>query len=196
MSVFKSYGWVHEHVSHTVFRKRERTFNDIRHSWHWDMCWWKHPGFFALPCRSPIPTMNAFHIQVCYHMPGLSSMSHIHCYGVGKCDSATGQQSPIADASPRNRHSWTPLWKFFYKYPKKVCTFCRHCVCQCSAAKRHSVVLTREGDVLVWGHKVCIPSKVPLHNCRDTARSAKALKLQARCQPVILFSKSNNMFSG
>ena len=146
-----------------------------------------HARFFALACRSPIPSKST----KCSWMHSTYRYAFIcqvyraclifNCSGVGKCDSASGQQPPIANTSPGNRYSWTPLWKFFYKYPKKVCTFRRHCVCQCSAAKRHSVVLTREGDVLVWGHKVCIPSKVPLHNCRDTARSAKALKLQARC---------------
>lgn len=46
-----------------------------------------------------------------------------------------------------------------------------------SASKRHTVVLTRDGDVLTWGHKVVPPSKVPLHGVRDTARSTKALRL-------------------
>ena len=48
-----------------------------------------------------------------------------------------------------------------------------------SLSKRHSVVLTREGEVYTWGHKVLPPAKVSLHGCRDTARSAKALRLLA-----------------
>lgn len=39
------------------------------------------------------------------------------------------------------------------------------------------MVLTHEGDVLTWGHRVSTPSKVQLHNRRDTARSEKALKV-------------------
>lgn len=46
-----------------------------------------------------------------------------------------------------------------------------------SISKRHTVVLTGDGEVLAWGHKLVPPTKVPLHGCRDTARSSKALKL-------------------
>jgi hypothetical protein len=49
-----------------------------------------------------------------------------------------------------------------------------------STSKRHTVILTRDGDVLTWGHKLVAPSKVPLHGCRDTARSSKALRLLAQ----------------
>lgn len=31
-----------------------------------------------------------------------------------------------------------------------------------AAAKRHTVVLTSEGDVYTWGHKVVIPKRVQL----------------------------------
>ena len=31
-----------------------------------------------------------------------------------------------------------------------------------AAAKRHTVVLTEEGDVYTWGHRVVTPRRVPL----------------------------------
>lgn len=48
-----------------------------------------------------------------------------------------------------------------------------------SVSKRHTVVLTDDGDVHTWGHQVLPPTKVVLHGRRDTARSARALRLLA-----------------
>ncbi|KAK9811637.1 hypothetical protein WJX72_007451 [[Myrmecia] bisecta] len=42
-----------------------------------------------------------------------------------------------------------------------------------SAAKRHTMVLTGDGDVYTWGHRAIIPRRVPLAGARDTARAAQ-----------------------
>ncbi|EIE21610.1 RCC1/BLIP-II [Coccomyxa subellipsoidea C-169] len=43
-----------------------------------------------------------------------------------------------------------------------------------AAAKRHTVVLTVEGDVYTWGHRVVTPKRVQLAGARDVARAANA----------------------
>lgn len=51
-----------------------------------------------------------------------------------------------------------------------------------SLAKRHTVVLTGEGEVLVWGHKNVSVSRVPVHGVRDKARSMRALRMLSGAQ--------------
>ncbi|EFJ52323.1 hypothetical protein VOLCADRAFT_102981 [Volvox carteri f. nagariensis] len=46
-----------------------------------------------------------------------------------------------------------------------------------SLSKRHTVVVSAEGDVFTWGHRVVTPRRVQLAGCRDTARLA-AVQLQ------------------
>ncbi|KXZ47089.1 hypothetical protein GPECTOR_38g326 [Gonium pectorale] len=41
-----------------------------------------------------------------------------------------------------------------------------------SLSKRHTVVLTADGDAYTWGHRVVTPRRVPLAGSRDTARLA------------------------
>ncbi|KAK9908199.1 hypothetical protein WJX75_004163 [Coccomyxa subellipsoidea] len=43
-----------------------------------------------------------------------------------------------------------------------------------AAAKRHTVVLTVDGDVYTWGHRVVTPKRVQLTGARDSARAASA----------------------
>ncbi len=42
-------------------------------------------------------------------------------------------------------------------------------VVMCAAAKRHTVVLTKDGDVLTWGHKGVSPRKVNFSSVRNSA---------------------------
>lgn len=51
-----------------------------------------------------------------------------------------------------------------------------------SLAKRHTVVLTGEGEVLVWGHKNVSVSRVPVHGVRDRVRSTRALRMLSGAQ--------------
>ena len=44
-----------------------------------------------------------------------------------------------------------------------------------SAAKRHTAVVTADGEVWTWGHKLVTPRKVNLAGVRDTARAALPL---------------------
>ncbi|KAK9837376.1 hypothetical protein WJX84_002537, partial [Apatococcus fuscideae] len=57
-----------------------------------------------------------------------------------------------------------------------------------AAAKRHTVVLTREGDVFTWGHKAVTPKRIQLAGSRDTARLPSA----AMSQPVLGSSPSSS----
>ncbi|GIL45680.1 hypothetical protein Vafri_2878 [Volvox africanus] len=47
-----------------------------------------------------------------------------------------------------------------------------------SMAKRHTVVLSAEGDAFTWGHRLVTPRRVPLAGCRDTARLAAVQQQQ------------------
>ncbi|GLI64055.1 hypothetical protein VaNZ11_007220 [Volvox africanus] len=47
-----------------------------------------------------------------------------------------------------------------------------------SLAKRHTVVLSAEGDAFTWGHRLVTPRRVPLAGCRDTARLAAVQQQQ------------------
>lgn len=52
-------------------------------------------------------------------------------------------------------------------------------VASVSLSKRHSVALTTAGEVIVWGLRQVSPTRLPVHNTRDTARSAKAVRVLA-----------------
>ena len=41
-----------------------------------------------------------------------------------------------------------------------------------AAAKRHTVVLTADGDVYTWGHRVVTPRRVGLAGARDVSRAS------------------------
>ena len=43
-----------------------------------------------------------------------------------------------------------------------------------AAAKRHTVVLTADGDVYTWGHRVVTPRRVGLAGARDVSRASAA----------------------
>ena len=43
-----------------------------------------------------------------------------------------------------------------------------------AAAKRHTVVLTADGDVYTWGHRVVTPRRVGLAGARDVGRASPA----------------------
>jgi len=43
-----------------------------------------------------------------------------------------------------------------------------------AAAKRHTVVLTADGDVYTWGHRVVTPRRVGLVGARDVGRASPA----------------------
>ncbi|PNH00658.1 E3 ubiquitin-protein ligase [Tetrabaena socialis] len=51
-----------------------------------------------------------------------------------------------------------------------------------SVSKRHSVVLSAEGEAFVWGHRVVTPRRVPLAGSRDTARLAAPAPQQPQPQ--------------
>lgn len=40
-----------------------------------------------------------------------------------------------------------------------------------AAAKRHTLVLTADGDVYTWGHRAVTPRRVTLAGARDTGRA-------------------------
>ena len=143
------------------------------------------------------------------HSGGLSASGRLYTWG----DNTQGQLG------------YGTSGKAFNTAPRIVESVRDRHVAAASLSKRHTVVLTSEGDVLSWGHKVrtacssiadracwlaskalqarappprrnrirrvrhrdrlcrcCPPTKVSLHGCRDTARSAKALRLLDRHQ--------------
>ncbi|GIL71989.1 hypothetical protein Vretifemale_2403, partial [Volvox reticuliferus] len=51
-----------------------------------------------------------------------------------------------------------------------------------SLAKRHTVVLSAEGDAFTWGHRLVTPRRVPLAGSRDTARLAAVQQQQQQQQ--------------
>jgi inhibitor of Bruton tyrosine kinase len=97
------------------------------------------------------------------HSAGLSASGRLYTWG----DNTQGQLG------------YGTFGKAFNATPRIVESVKDRQIAAMSLSKRHSVVLTRDGDVLTWGHKTLPPKKVSLHGCRDTARSAKALRLLA-----------------
>eukprot|EP00892_Ulva_mutabilis_P000327 jgi/Ulvmu1/10295/UM060_0097.1 len=67
----------------------------------------------------------------------------------------------------------------FHATPRVVDALRDRPIASLSLSKRHSVALTTAGEVFVWGHRQVSPTRLPVHNTRDTARSAKAVRVLA-----------------
>jgi hypothetical protein len=124
-------------------------------------------GFSGVDSVSTPRRLNSFKHEIVAvaaankHSAGLSASGRLYTWG----DNTQGQLG------------YGTSGKAFHSVPRIVESIKDRHIISVSASKRHTVVLTSDGDVLAWGHKVLPPTKVCLHGCRDTARSAKAIRL-------------------
>ena len=87
------------------------------------------------------------------HSVAVTSAGEVHTWGSNTCGQL-GYGAFDSTSSPLPRVVDAMKGKF---------------VVMCAAAKRHTVVLTKDGDVLTWGHKGVSPRKVNFSSVRNSA---------------------------